>query len=485
MIQIEIQNVKSKLIGDLDPKIISALYNKLSAEVVGSYYAQQKMPFWDGKKHFFTKGSRTFSTGLLSYVRDVLDKHHIEYEYNDLRVPPQKGLELPLYNVTLRDYQKQAVELALQRQRGIIKIATGGGKTLVAASLVAKTNVKTLILIHKIEVFYQIIETLEQVLKINVGKIGDGNCDIQKISVGLIQTVARAFEPKVKTDKTDEKVVKEHYQDIKDFVSQVECIIFDETHHVASDTFQVVIENAPLAFFKWGLSASPWRTDQMDMLIEAGTASKIIDISASKLIDEKQLVPPKVYLLDFKHQRKTRKGEPYSVIYQEEIDENTERNHLICNLALKSVQQNKSVLVAVTHIDHGEILEKMLQRVYPEAIFLHGQSDTKLRRQVLDDLRAKKRMLVVASTIFGEGLNIESLDTLINAKAAASSVDAFQLLGRTLRLSLNKSQAFVVDIFDSGCKYLGAHAQERLRIYATEPRYKLIPVKSISEVSFD
>ena len=55
MIQIEIQNVKSRLIGDLDPKIISALHNKLSAEVVGSYYAQQRNPYWDGKKHFFTK----------------------------------------------------------------------------------------------------------------------------------------------------------------------------------------------------------------------------------------------------------------------------------------------------------------------------------------------------------------------------------------------------------------------------------------------
>jgi superfamily II DNA or RNA helicase len=485
MIQIEINNVRSKLIGELDSKIISSLYNKLSAEVVGSYYAQQRTPYWDGKKHFFAKASRSFSTGLLNYVREVLDKNHIEYEYNDLRIQPQLGSELPLHDIVLRDYQLDAVKKAIPRQRGIIKSATGSGKSAVAVALIGKLNIKTLLLIHKKEVFYQLIETLERLLQIPVGKIGDGLCEIQSISVGMIQTIARAFDPKVKVEKEDEKVVSEHGQQIIEFVKEVECLIADECQHLAADTFKVVFDSAEKAFYRYGFSASPWRTDNMDMLIEAGTASKIVDLSASKLIDQGYLVPPKVYLFDFKHQRKTRKGEPYSVIYQEEVDENADRNHLICNLALKAVQQDKSVLIAVTHIEHGEILEKMLQRVYPDAIFIHGSMNTKIRRQVLDDLRAKKRKLVIASTVFGEGLDVISLDCLINAKAAASSVDAFQLLGRVLRLAPNKSQAYVIDIFDNGCKHLGAHAQERLRIYSTEARYKLIPVKSIEEVNFD
>jgi len=306
MITIEVTNIKSRLIGDLDPKVISALYNKLSMEVIGAYYAQKSNPYWDGKRHFFSKATRNFSTGLLSYVREVLEKHKIEYEYNDLRVPIQLGPKLPLSNSVLREYQQQAVNLSLQRQRGIIKIATGGGKTLVAASLVANTNVKTLILIHKVEVFYQIIETLEKVLKVPVGKIGDGICDIQQISVGLIQTVARAFESKVKTDKKDEKVIKEHYIDIKNFVSQVECMIFDETHHVASDTFQIVIENAPNAFFKWGLSASPWRTDncliaKTDINLADGSKQSIRDLYFDPTkevlgynIESKEIKPSKI-----------------------------------------------------------------------------------------------------------------------------------------------------------------------------------------------
>jgi hypothetical protein len=58
------------------------------------------------------------------------------------------------------------------------------------------------------------------------------------------------------------------------------------------------------------------------------------------------------------------------------------------------------------------------------------------------------------------------------------------LLGRVLRTAPNKPKAYVVDLQDTG-KFLNNHSKERVNIYSTEPRYKLIPVKGIDEVSFD
>jgi hypothetical protein len=55
---LEIQNVKSRIIEDLPEDITRALYNKLSAEVVGSYYARQASPFWDGKSTSSPKSGR-------------------------------------------------------------------------------------------------------------------------------------------------------------------------------------------------------------------------------------------------------------------------------------------------------------------------------------------------------------------------------------------------------------------------------------------
>jgi len=163
--------------------------------------------------------------------------------------------------------------------------------------------------------------------------------------------------------------------------------------------------------------------------------------------------------------------------------QNSERNHLVCNLALKAKQAGHSVLVAVTQIEHGEILEHMLQRVDPTAIFVNGQSDSKVRQQILKELGEGKNRIVIATNIYSEGVDCPGLDVLINAKAAASGIDSLQLLGRVLRTAPNKKHAWIVDLQDNG-KFLNNHSKDRVNIYQSEKRYKLVPVIDISQVIF-
>jgi superfamily II DNA or RNA helicase len=164
--------------------------------------------------------------------------------------------------------------------------------------------------------------------------------------------------------------------------------------------------------------------------------------------------------------------------------ENMDRNLLICNLALKAKQSGKAVLIAVTQIQHGEILESMLQKVDPTAIFVNGQSKSEVRQQILKELGQGTVRIVVASNIYSEGVDLPALSVLINAAGAASGIHSLQLLGRILRTFPNKAKAWCIDLQDDG-KFLNNHSKERVNIYLTEPRYKLIPVKGINEVSFD
>jgi superfamily II DNA or RNA helicase len=203
-----------------------------------------------------------------------------------------------------------------------------------------------------------------------------------------------------------------------------------------------------------------------DLLIEAAHAKRLIDITASELIDRGYLVQPITYLYQFKHERKNRE-EPYPEIYDTEVVNNVERNKVIVSSALKATSQGKTVLIAVTKIEHGQILE------------------TIERQTVLKELNARKRKIVICTTIFGEGIDIPTLDVLINAKASASSIDAFQLIGRVLRKTEYKTRAYVVDIFDQSCKYLSQHSKERLRIYQTEPKYILKQVSDVTQLNFD
>lgn len=482
-VEIQINNVKSQIIQPLPEIVNKALRSKLSAEMVGAFFARRANPY-AGVKYFYTFKGQQFPTGMLSIVREVLDKYRIEYEHVDCRPSVQLGQELPLYNVQLRDYQQQAVDLAVQKQRGIIRCGTGGGKSSIISGIIGKLNVPTLLLIHKTDVFYQLIATLERILQVPIGKIGDGHCELDKqITVGMIQSLAHVFDPKVKIAAKEDSILKQKTEGIKQYLNGLNAILADECHHISSDTFWTVLQQIPNALYRIGVTATAFREDNMDIMLEGALAQKFVDISSSDLIDRSYLVQPTIYLYPVEHGRR-KKEDPYGLVYSEEIVQNVERNHLICNLALKAKQTGKAVLIAVTQIEHGEILEKMLQSVDKDAIFVNGQSKSEVRQQILKELGAGINRIVVATNIYSEGVDMPALPVLINAAGAASGIHSLQLLGRVLRIAPNKTKAWIVDLQDNG-KFLNNHSKERVNIYSTEPKYKLILVKDISEVRFD
>jgi superfamily II DNA or RNA helicase len=484
MITINVSNVKSQLVGQLDPKVIAALRSKLSAELPGAFFAKRYSNFYGaGVKYFFTPKTQVFPTGMIHFVRDILDRFGVEWEIVDNRPEVALGQPLPLHDVVLRDYQQEAVDLAVQRERGIIRAGTGAGKSAILSAIIARLNVKTLILIHKTDIFYQLVSTFERTLKVPIGKIGDGHCDLDKqITVGMIQSVAHVFDPKVKVLAKENKILAEKTDAVKQYLSEIEAILCDETHHVAADTFWNVLQQVPKARYRIGVTATAFREDNMDLMLEGALAKKFIDISSSDLIDRGFLVQPTIYLYPFQHQRR-KKDDTYGQVYSEEIVNNVERNRLICELALKAKATGKAVLISVTQIEHGEILEQMLQAVDKTAIFVNGQSKSEVRKQILQELGSGVVRIVVASNIYSEGVDLPALSVLINAAGAASGIHSLQLLGRVLRTFPGKTRAWVVDIQDNG-KFLNNHSKERVSIYQTESRYKLVPVSGIDEVLF-
>ena len=481
-VSINIGNVKSQIVETLPENVNKALRSKLSAELVGAFFARRANPY-AGVKYFYTLKGQQFPTGMIHIVRSILDKYNIEYEHVDCRPQVQLGPELPLHDIILRDYQQEAVDLAIEKQRGLIRAGTGAGKTSILAGIIGKLNVKTLILIHKQDIFYQLIRNFERILQIPIGRIGNGECEFQNVTVGLIQTVAHVFDPKVKVLAKDNVILKEKSESIKQFLSEVECVLVDECHHVVADTFWDAMQGIPKALYRIGVTATAFREDNMDIMLEGALAKKFVDISSSDLIDRGYLVPPTIFLFPVEHERR-QKGDPYSLVYNENIVNNMDRNRLICNLALKAKQAGKATLVSVLQIEHGEVLESMLQKVDPTAIFVNGQSKSEVRQQILKELGDGANRIVIATNIYSEGVDMPSLSVLINAAGAASGIHSLQLLGRVLRTAPNKAKAYVVDLQDTG-KFLNNHSKERVNIYSTEPRYKLVPVKGINEVNFD
>ena len=451
---------------------------------------------WDGKNYLFDAREMTFHTGLITRVVNILKEHNVEYQIQDLRIAPFTH-KIAWHGYEPRQYQKNAVKEVLKRSRGIIQAATGTGKTLVIGQLIANTCVNTLVLAHTKSVFNQIYNDLNNNLKIPIGRLGDGIVDIKKITVAMPQSLVETVDTyKRRLVKGVWKNVKTKKQQVKEkarsLLMNTEMLICDEAHHISASTVQLISNECSNAFYRVGVSATPWRDDLLDILIEAQTGRTIYKYSATEAIEAGYLARPHIHMVGFKQERqpkyitkyvlnkKTKVEElknvkmEYADLYDKCVINNIKRNKLIEHLVRQRYAMGESVLVIVKRIQHGENLHELLKDLDKDIRYVNGEDNPEFLQQTLNDLDQKKIRVCIATGIFSEGVDIRRLNTVINTTAADSSVNAMQVVGRALRKVPGKDEVHIFDIADYNCRWLGEHSKNRLSIYRTEPGYHII-----------
>jgi superfamily II DNA or RNA helicase len=431
---------------------------------------------WDGRKRLLKKKKEMeFPTGLLDKVIDILVRKKLQYVVEHPVEAPEPSLDVKLKKIKLRDYQEKAVERAVDQERGVLQMATGAGKTVVAAAIIARLGQPALFFVHTKDLLYQAKTYFEKHLGIEVGQIGDGVVDIQPVTVATIQTTSRALGIKIpKTEAGDldkepaEVTAREQIRSIKKKVHETPLVFFDECHHLPASTCYSIAMKTEAACFRFGLSATPYRSDRQDLMIEAAAGGKIVKIDSSFLIKRKFLVPPRIHFFPMPPTMKTRKFVRYQTIYQNEIVDNEYRNRFIAELADRFAAEHRTVLILVSQVKHGENIKTFL----PDAVLLTGQNKSDFRTETLDALRATEQKIVIATTLADEGLDIPTLEVLVLAGAGKSETRALQRIGRALRKTKEKKEATVIDFFDQA-KYLDIHSRRRLEIYQTEPEFKV------------
>jgi superfamily II DNA or RNA helicase len=273
---------------------------------------------------------------------------------------------------------------------------------------------------------------------------------------------------------TVDSVIKCEEEDVYDItVDDTHCIfangiLVHNCQHWAASTCQVISDFSSSARYRYGISATPWRDMDDDLLIDACFGKILSDISASTLIEKKILVQPKIY---FVH-TKTKVGGTYADVYRKIIVENVYRNTVIKNLAEQMMNDGRQTLILVRQIAHGEILQDMI----PGSIFLHGSIASKKRQSTINKMKEGKHRCVIASSIFDEGVDVRPLSALILAGAGKSQTRALQRIGRVIRAYEGKKDAIVIDFFDDS-KYLRKHSQARRKIYRTEPKFEISDIE--------
>jgi superfamily II DNA or RNA helicase len=483
MAKIIIKGHSSQIQEEPDVAHILALDKHLSFYVQGAEHTAAFRGFfnrngefvkWDGFKKLLTP-TLMFPTGLVARVQEFYHDHNKEIDVIDKRPPKSIGKSISIIDNLRkidklpRPYQTEILDVIDKNDLGIIKVATGGGKSLIAALITAHLGKKTIIYVIGKDLLYQFYDFLSLVFDEKIGIIGDGKCDIYDINVASVWTVGQAIGMNKKNilldGSGDEKLVeKSKYTDIMKMIKESKVHIIDECHLSACETIQQIFKVANPDHI-YGLSGSPWRDDGADLLIESILGKYIVNISASDLIKNNflaqalirfRVVPPYHYDLE----------KVYASVYKKYIVENDIRNGLVLDSAKTMVDKGYQTLVLFNSLKHGKALYKLFQQHIKCAI-LDGSNSKEEREQVKQDLMYHKIDCVLASKIFDIGVDIPSLSGLVIACGGKSTVKALQRVGRVIRKYPGKKYAVIVDFIDQA-PFLETHSKTRYKVYRSE-----------------
>ena len=491
MIKIVIGNITSKIVGHLPVEVQKDLKKMLSYKVANARHMPKvKDGQWDGIIRLYWKhNGQSFYTGLMAYVREIFKAHNVPYTLVDHRVIPDQNMPelkfVPPSKYEERDYQQFTLDRTMKFTRGIIGVATGGGKTMMVAEAISR--IKTYPFIFFVltkDLMYQAHEVLSESLNVPIGMIGDGKADIQKISVATIQTAIMAINEQNSKFKIDDYIFddEDHWDEkgianaekaekIRKLIRLTRGIYFDETHHAAAKTCKEVLTSAVNSYWRFGGSATPYRESGDGIMIQAMFGSKIVNISASYLIRNDWLVKPYIFLEPV-HSDGGWKS--YPKIYEKSIVKNDAFNTHVAKTANHLVSRGLSTLVLVQHYPQGDFLKELI----PNCEFVSGRMTTNQRKQSIKDLKDKKAMCMIATTLADEGLDIPTLDAALLAGGGASGTRTNQRVGRTLRKEKggNKDKSIVV-VYEHDAKYLTKHAKKVRTILKKEKEFVLCPSK--------
>jgi len=438
-IEIRLGNVESSLVGPVPRQFLDRALNAHLRFRGGD----EEDPQGRNIPLVFNPVRDSFLTGALPTIKQLLRGRGYLYRIRDQRTRASSIPAWRLKGAVLRDYQKEVVEEAVRRGRGLIDIGTGGGKTMLAAAIVARLGVPTLWLVTTRVLLEQTRRHLFELLGQEPGIIGGGVRRPDRLTVALIQSFDAGNG------------------DLSIWSSGT--LVFDEGHHAAASTYQEMIRRLSPRF-QFYLSAVPFRSGSDQAILDALAGRPLTGGKYSaRFLIEHGYACPVVVRIERGRITGPMSEKPFSTIYKEYIVENAERNEKIASFAKEETENGHSVLVLVDWIEHGSEIKRRIGR---RCDFAHGKiSGRKLRAATDRFASGRLKCLIATSGLFQEGVNISGIHVLIAAGGLKSKARVVQSIGRGMRLAPGKRGCLYIDFWDDdSAGVLRSHSKKRLQI---------------------
>src|SRR5262245_61572840 len=318
-----------------------------------------------------------------------------------LIVPSVEVAPEPLPPVSPHTVQQEALD-ALVRTRaegnaaGLVVLATGLGKTWLAAFDTSRTDYRRVLFVaHREEILDQAYQTFRRIrpeahLGLYTGEEKDGNADVLFASV---QTLSRA------------RHLDQFTRDVFDY------IVIDEFHHAAAATYRRIIDHFTPRFLL-GLTATPERSDGGDLLALCGE-NLVYQCDLAEGIRRNLLVPFHYY------------GVPDEVDYRNipwrssRFDEEALTRAVATTAraqnALEQWRQKggRRTLAFCCSMRHADFMATFFRESGIKAAAVHSGEDSAPRALSLERLEDGELDVVFAVTMLNEGVDLTNVDTIM------------------------------------------------------------------------
>lgn len=320
--------------------------------------------------------------------------------------------------IELRDYQSKfidGVKKSLEKGESVCGVAPcGAGKTVMAAQLVkdiVSNGGSVIFMVHRKELLEQTAETFKK-FDIPISIIAaDSKTDYsQPVKLAMVQTLVNRVK----------------------YIPAPDLIICDECHHILADSYMAILNEWDTSKLL-GLTATPERyggvrlgetfttmieTPSLGDLIEMGYLTKLKYYATANAL---YLDNIKIVSGDYK---------------QDDLAKVMNTEKLVGDIVEHYIEKanDTQALCYCVNIEHSETICQRFNEAGINAVHIDHETPKPIREQYIRDFRNKDIKILCNVNLFGEGLDVPGVQTVIMARPTRSLTLYIQQSTRGLRL---------------------------------------------------
>lgn len=313
-------------------------------------------------------------------------------------------------------------------RRGLVVMATGLGKTFLAAFDARQMEARRMLFVaHREEILLQAEETFQRVFpQARIGRYtGERKDENVELLFASVQTIGKS--------RHLETFAPGHF----------DYIVVDEFHHAAASTYRRLLQHFTPRFLL-GLTATPERTDQSDILSFCDD-NLVFDHDLFRAIEGGWLCPFTYYGIYDEHvdyeEIPWRSGRFEPEALSNKLATLARARHVLREWRDKRQQRT---LAFCCSIRHAQFMAEQFSRQGVRAAAAYNGSELG-RTEALERLGRGELEVVFSVDLFNEGMDLPAIDTVLMLRPTESKVLFLQQLGRGLRRHPDKDRLVVLD----------------------------------------